>query len=237
MPWCWPSWATWRPAKPSTAWPSSSPIGPVPPEPLLAPELGAEHPQEPQRAIFPLDDKSQADLALGFKAIPRSHPDFDALDQATEILGGFGLMGRLGDNVRDRQGLAYHVSASLAEGFGNPLWAVHAGVNPANVPRAIASILDEIKLMQDQPVSEQELADCQDNLAGGMPVHLETNDGLAAALNNIELFGLGHDYLTRYPQIVRAVTREAVQRAAQEHLTAERYSLAIAGPTIDIDSE
>ena len=199
-------------------------------EALPAPDLGAAHPPEAQRAAFPLADKSQSDIALGFKAIPRGHPDFDALDQATEIIGGIGLMGRLGDNVRDRQGLAYYVFARFAEGFGDALWAVNAGVNPANAERAIASILDEIKRIQEEPVSEQELADCQSYLVGVLPIHLETNDGLASTLNNIELFGLGDDYLQRYPAIVRSVTREAIQRAAQAHLTAERYSLAVSGP-------
>ncbi len=153
-----------------------------------------------------------------------------ALDQATEIVGGLGLMGRLGDNVRDRQGLAYYAFARMAEGFGDDLWSVNAGVNPANIERAVASILDEIRRLQDEPVTEQELADCQNYLIGVVQLHLETNDGLAATLNHIELFGLGEDYIQRYPGLVRSVTREAVQRAAQAHLTAERYSLAIAGP-------
>lgn len=201
-----------------------------PAEPLPRLDLAAVHPPAAQKAIFPLADKSQADIALGFKAIPRGHPDFDALDQATEIIGGIGLMGRLGDNVRDRQGLAYYVFAHLDESMGDALWSVAAGVNPANLQRAIASILDEIKRIQDEPVPEDELADCQNYLVGAMPIHLETSDGLAAALNNAELFQLGDDYLHRYPELVRRVSREDVQRAAQAHFTAERYSLAIAGP-------
>lgn len=203
---------------------------PAPRERLAVPDLSAAHPRAAQRAVFPLADKSQADIALGFKGIPRNHPDFYALDQATEIVGGLGLMGRLGDNVRDRQGLAYYAFARMAEGFGDDLWSVNAGVNPANIERAVASILDEIRRLQDEPVTEQELADCQNYLIGVLPLHLETNDGLAATLNHIELFGLGEDYIQRYPGLVRSVTREAVQRAAQAHLTAERYSLAIAGP-------
>ncbi|HPD15041.1 MAG TPA: pitrilysin family protein [Planctomycetota bacterium] len=202
----------------------------APGEPLPTPGLAAHHPPEAQRAVFALADKSQADIALGFKGIPRRHPDFYALDQATEIVGGLGLMGRLGDNVRDRQGLAYYAFARMAEGLGEDLWSVSAGVNPANVERAVTSILDEIRRLQDEPVAEEELADCQNYLVGVLPLHLETNDGLASTLNDVELFGLGEDYIERYPNLVRAVTREAVQRAAQAHLTAERYSLAIAGP-------
>jgi zinc protease len=177
-----------------------------------------------------MPDKSQADIALGFKAIPRRHADFYALSQATLVVGGFGLMGRLGANVRDRQGLAYGISARMSETFGDGPWVVHAGVSPAHVERAVASILDELRHLQDEPVTDPELADVQSYLVGVLPVRLETNDGVAATLNHIEVHGLGDDYLDRYPDLVRSVTREAVQRAAQEHLTTDRYSLALAGP-------
>ncbi len=198
------------------------------PLPTLA--LAAEHPPQAQRADVAMADKSQADIALGFKAIPRAHPDFFALGQTTEIIGGVGLMGRLGDNVRDRQGLAYYVFARMQDLFGDGLWAVRAGVSPANVERAIGSILDEIRRIQDEPVADAELADVQSHLVGVLPVRLETNDGIAATLGGIELHGLGDDYIERYPALIRAVTTDAIQRAAQAHLTAERHSLAVAGP-------
>ena len=194
------------------------------------PSLAAEHPADAQRAEFAMADKTQSDIALGFKGIPRTHPDWVALDQATQIVGGMGLMGRLGDSVRDRQGLAYYVYARQREGFGDGLWTVRAGVNPANVDQAVASSLDEVRRIQDEPVSDQELADVQSYLVGVLPIRLETNDGIAGALNSIELYGLGDDYVERYPSIIRSVTRDDIQRAAQGHLTAERYSLAIAGP-------
>jgi len=200
-----------------------------PGEPLAELDLSASHPPEAQRVVVPMAEKSQADIALGFKSIPRTHPDFYALDQATQIVGGMGLMGRLGDNVRDQQGLAYYIFARMSESFGEAIWSVRAGVNPANVEPAITSTLDEIRRIQDEPVTDQELADVQSYLVGVLPIRLETNDGVAGVLNSIELFGLGHDYVERYPDIVRSVTRDDIQRAAQAHLTAECYSLAIAG--------
>jgi zinc protease len=201
-----------------------------PDEPLPDLNLSAEHPKESHRHEVEMPEKSQADLALGFKSIPRRHPDYYALGQATQIVGGVGLMGRLGDNVRDRQGLAYYVFARMPEGFGDAPWSVRAGVNPANVERAVESILDEVRRIQDEPVPEDELADCQSHLVGVLPVRLETNDGIASALNGIELHGLGTDYIERYPDLIRSVDPEAIQRAAQDHFTVERYSLAIAGP-------
>ncbi len=60
-----------------------------------------------------IPDKSQADIALGLATIPRGNPDYYALDVANLILGRLGLMGRLGAEVRDLQGLAYYVYSQL----------------------------------------------------------------------------------------------------------------------------
>jgi zinc protease len=46
----------------------------------------------------------------------------------------------------------------------------------------------------------------------------------------LELYGLGLDYLQRYPDMIRAITREEIQAVAREFLSAEKYVLAIAGP-------
>ena len=197
---------------------------------LPALDFAAAHPPEAQRTHAEMPEKSQADVALGFKAIPRRHPDYYALAQVTQIVGGMGLMGRLGDSVRDRQGLAYYAYATMDETLGDGLWSVRAGVNPANVERAVGSILDELRRIQDEPVDAAELADCQSHLVGVLPLRLETNQGVAATLNHIEFHGLGHDYIDRYPALIRSVTLDGIQRAAQAHLATDHHSLAIAGP-------
>ncbi|NQT88233.1 insulinase family protein, partial [bacterium] len=201
-----------------------------PSAPRPEPALAARHPAAPQRTAVDMPDKSQSDIALGFKAIPRNHADFFALNQCTQVLGGMGLMGRIGDTVREEQGLAYYASARLGEGRGDALWSVNAGVNPANVDKALTSILDETRRIQDEPVTEQELADVQSYLVGALPLRLETNERLAGVLLAMAYFGLEDDYIDRYPALVRSVTRDAIQQAAQAHLTIDAYSLAVAGP-------
>ena len=62
------------------------------------------------------------------------------------ILGQLGLMGRLGANVRDKQGLAYFAASMIEVGAGPAPWSARAGVNRANVEQAIASILAEMRL-------------------------------------------------------------------------------------------
>lgn len=182
-----------------------------------------------KRAVVP--GKTQSDIVMGRPGPARSEPDYLDAALANTILGVFGMYGRLGDNVRDTQGLAYYSLSRLEGGLGPGPWSVIAGVNPANVDRAIASIRDEIRRLQDEPVGEEELADNKAYLTGSLPLRLETNDGVAQAVLDMELFGLGLDYLQRYTELIMAITPARVQAAAQKHLSAEAYALAVAGPT------
>lgn len=187
-------------------------------------------PTAPQRQEATLPGKSQSDITIGHPAIPRSNPDYYALELANLILGRFGLGGRLGKSVRETQGLAYSTGSSLEGGMGPGAWAARAGVSPTNVERAIESIIVEVERIRSEPVTEEELADAQDYLTGSLPLGLESQDGVARSALDIEFYGLGLDYLDRYPAIIRALTREQIQAAAQQYLHPDRAVISVAGP-------
>ncbi len=197
------------------------PIFVIPPAPPLV---------ERQRTEATLPGKSQADITIGHPSIPRADPDYYALELANLILGRFGLGGRLGKSVRETQGLAYSTGSALEGGLGPGTWAARAGVAPANVERAITSILSEVERLRAEPVGENELSDAQDYLTGSLPLGLESQDGVARLALDIELHDLGLDYLDRYPGIIRALTREEIQEAARRHLHPDRVVISVAGP-------
>lgn len=195
---------------------------PVVPMPALATGQQREH--------VPMPGKTQSDVLIGNPAIGRTHPDWTPTSVANTVLGVFGLMGRLGENVRDRLGLAYHVSSRLSGGLGPGPWYAAAGVNPASVEPAIAAILDEMRRLQDEPVSAAELADIQAYVTGSLPLRLETNEGVAQAMLDMALYDLGLDYLEHFAQRIAALTPEIVQKAAQTHLKPDVATIAVAGP-------
>ncbi len=174
--------------------------------------------------------KTQSDVVLGYPGPSRTHPDYLDARVCNTVLGVFGLMGRLGENVRDEQGLAYSSYSRLSGGPGPGPWRVIAGVDPANVERAVASIRAEIRRMCDELVGEDELSDSQAYLTGSMPLQLETNEGVARTLLSMERYGLGLDYLQRYKDLIDAVTPGRVRAAARRWLDPDAYALAIAGP-------
>jgi zinc protease len=188
-----------------------------------------------QRIVKPMAGKTQNDLVLGVPSLRRDDPDYYALAMMNLILGRLGLYGRLGQNVREEQGLAYYCYSSFEAGRGAGPWAVRAGVNPANVNRALAGILAEIARIRSGGVTEQELADGRAYLTGVLPLRLETNSGIADTLSDIEFYKLGFDYIQRYPQIINSLTAAEVLRVAQKYLPAQAYVLAVAGPEVTLD--
>ena len=188
---------------------------------------------EVRERFVPMPGKTQADIVLGRAGPPRAAEDFLHARLANTILGVFGMMGRLGANVRDQQGLAYYVYSGLQGGLGPGPWLVRAGVNPANVQQAITSIRDEIRRLLAEPLPADELTDNKRFMIGSMPILLETNAGVASSILDMELYQLGLDYLQRYPELISAITAEQVQAAARKYLNPDEYALAVAGPALE----
>ena len=107
---------------------------------------------------------------------------------------------------------------------------MNAGVNPSNIARAVEIITDEVRRFSTQPVELEELRDNQANFIGGMPLRLESNEGVSAALLHIEHYDLGLDYYQRYPQKIAEITPQKVLEVAKEFLDPDRLVIGIAGP-------
>ncbi len=177
-----------------------------------------------------LPGKSQADLVIGVPGPARATPDFFPALIGNNILGRFGMFGRIGEAVREDEGLAYYAFSSLAGGLGPGPWMVIAGVNPRNIERALELIRREIGRFVQTKVTAIELTDNQASLIGRLPLQLESNEGMAAALMNIELYHLGLEYYQRYPGLVAGVTREGILETARRYLHPDRLAVGIAGP-------
>jgi zinc protease len=199
------------------------------PTPRAQPDLSGEN-LASVSTTESIPGKSQSDIAAGIPTIPRGDADYYALDVGNLILGRLGLMGRLGAEVRDRRGLAYYAFSQLEPRVSGSLWTARAGVDPSNVAQAIASLEAEVRRLQDELVSEEELRDAKSYLVGVLPLALEMHDGMAATLLAIEQFDLGLDYLQRYPEIIARITRENVRHAASNHLDLGRIAIGTAGP-------
>ncbi len=190
-------------------------------------------PLKPVRKLMkrhhPIEGKSQTDLVVGMIGPTRKSPDYMAASLGNSVLGQFGMMGRIGDVVREKSGLAYYAYSSLHAGIGPGSWEVNAGVNPVNVTKALGLIEKELRRFVKNGVTKDELADSQANYIGRLPLSLESNSGMVSAILNIHRYQLGMDYYQRYEGFVRSVKREHVVEVARKYIDPERLVIATAG--------
>ena len=201
-------------------------------KPAPDPIAPAAPPRAPgrRRTVIPMMSKAQADIAYGFTTIRRLDPDYDALRLMNNVMGQYALGGRLGDSIRERQGMAYYVSSSVDPNVVEGPLVIRAGVSGPNVDRAIASIDEELAALVKSGITEKELNDSRTYLIGSIPRALETNAAIATFLQTAEFFGLGLDYDVRIPDMLRAVTLEQVHDVARRTVDPDRAALVIAGP-------
>lgn len=199
-------------------------------DPPDCPTLPAFPPQT-MRQHVELAGKSQADLIIGAFSPLRSSPDYLPLAVGNNILGQFGMMGRIGDSVREKAGLAYYASTSLNASLQGGSWLVMAGVNPVNLERATDLILAELQRFTSETVTAEELLDSKTNFIGRLPLAFESNQGIAGGLWNLERFQLGLDYYQRYPQMVEAVNPDLILETARRYLDPRRLVIVSAGTT------
>lgn len=178
----------------------------------------------------PMAGKSQADVVYGFTGIRRADPDYTAMSVMNNALGQYAIGGRLGDSIREKQGMAYYVYSSLDATFGQGPFSIRAGVSAANIEKTIASIDAELKSIIDTGFTAQEIDESKSYMIGAMPRQLETNAAIASFLLSIDTFGLGLDYDQRLPDLIAAVTRDSANAAAKRLLDPARAVVAVAGP-------
>lgn len=194
-------------------------------------------PTETMGLAVELAGKTQADIVIGTLGPSRFDDDYQAANIANSILGEFAMMGRIGEIIREREGLAYYAYSRLEGGVGQGAWSINAGVNPANIERTLELCLEELRRFTSEPISEDDLRDNQSYFTGRLPLQLESNDGTAHVLHLLELYDLGLDYLVNYHDHIYGLTADDVSAAAQKYLNPDALVIAVAGPDLGFSME
>ncbi|MDA4131294.1 MAG: insulinase family protein [Thaumarchaeota archaeon] len=187
----------------------------------------------PEIIRIEMKHKTQVDLALGAKAIPRSSPLYYSLNLGNLILGRLGLYGRLGKNVREEKGLAYYAFSILQAKLFSGQIGIYAGVNPKNVDQALTGIVEEIDRIATEAISDSELTTAKRNLWGSLSLSLDTAAERVGLIHDIAYYQLGLDYLERYPKILEGISSDYVLQSCKQMFNPDRISLVAAGPLED----
>ncbi len=149
------------------------------------------------------------------------------------ILGSSpGFTSRIPRILRDEQGLAYTTFSNITSSAGiDPgRFVAYIGTSPANLGQALSGLRREITRIVEEPVTEEELAGAKAYLTGNFVFDFQTNSQIASFLIESEVYGLGFDYLQRYPERIRAVTIDDVARVARLHIDPQALTTVVVGP-------
>ncbi len=174
-------------------------------------EVQAEKP--PQHAFIVLD-VPQTVVTFGGPGIKRNDPDFMAAFVVNHILGG-GSGSRLYREIREKRGLAYSISDSLAWMDHSALFVGTTGTRADRAGETIGGVVREVERMAESGPTQQELDEAKSYLKGSRMLSLDTSSKLAAALLQYQLDGLPIDYMERRNGLVDAVTLDQAKRAAR----------------------
>jgi zinc protease len=171
----------------------------------------------------------QPTAVFGLPGILRKDKDFIPAYVANYILGGGGFASRLTQDVRVARGLTYDIDTSL-----DPYR--RGGVVIGEVASKKGSMRDTIDVMRatmkkfasDGP-TDKELADAKTYLTGSFPLAFTSNVGTAAQLNAFQMAGLPVDYMDKRNDLINAVTRDDVKRAAKRLFNPDRLTIVVAG--------
>jgi zinc protease len=187
-------------------------------------------PPDPTRRVVVVNkpDAVQTEVRVGHLGVPRSHPDYMAINLAIRILGGEGS-NRLHQVLRTERGLTYGAQANMDALKVTGDFEAQTNTRSEATGEVLRLMVDEFWRLQRERVGERELADAKAYLTGSFPLTIETPNAIAMQVVNHLFYGLPLAELQSFRERVNAVTVEDVQRVAQKYLRPDRLSVVLVG--------
>ncbi len=174
-------------------------------------------------------DIPQTTLRLGILGIDREDPDYYAFLVMNQIFGGGGLSSRLNEEIREKRGLAYGIFSYLLMLPSRGPFVIGTKTKTASVAESLEIIKKEVRRLVEKGVTETELTETKRYLTGSFPLRLDGLDKLAGNWSAIGYYKRGWDYLDKWPERIRAVSRESIQRAAKRLLDLDKFQIVTVG--------
>ncbi len=176
------------------------------------------------------DEEAQVDMLLAFPGLPAGDPDRTALSVMTHVLG-VGMSSRLFHVVREREGLAYRISAGHEPFDDAGLYSISTATRPDDAPRAVQLSVRELRGLAERPVPEDELEAAKASMVGRLLRGTETAGASSHWYASRWRAALPMETPDSRAAAIEAITVEEVQRVATRIV--ERIGevrLALVGP-------
>jgi zinc protease len=158
-------------------------------------------------------------------------PDYPALLMGNYIYGGGALANRLGNRVRQKEGLSYGIRSGLSVSSldNRSIFYTYAICNPANMTKVKAAIREELDLLRSKGVTDEELASAKQGWLQSQAVGRGNDGTLVGTLSSTARAGRSMEYYSGLETKVRSVTTEQVLEVVKKYLNPERIVIVAAG--------
>jgi zinc protease len=177
-------------------------------------------------------DKENAEYLAGLQfPLTDSDADYPALRIANFIFGGSTLASRIGDRIRQKDGLSYGASSGLVASSRDPVASltVTVSTNPVNIDKVTSDVHEELqKFLKDGP-TEKELADAKHAFVEGQKVGRTTDDAIAAQIVSHLDIGRTFAHEAEQEKAILALTPEKVTEAFRKHIDPKKLVIIRAG--------
>jgi zinc protease len=187
-----------------------------------APQLTAR-----QVSIVDIPGSEQSQIRIGWVGVPRSTPDYFALQVLNTVLGG-SFTSRLNQNLREEPGSSYGASSRFDMRLSAGPFTAGAGVQTDKTSESLQEFFKELAAI-GTPIGDDELAKAKNYLALGFPGDFETIGDLAGRLEELAVYKLPDQYYAEYIANIRAVTTAAVQKAAATYIQPGKFAVVVVG--------
>ena len=181
-------------------------------------------------------DLTQTYIRVGHFGIERKNPDYFAVRVMNYILGGGGFASRLMDEVRAKRGLTYGIHCSFDRYKLRGAYEVSTFTQNDSTVAAIGAIIEQIKKIRAEGVTDKELEDTKSFYNGYFPLQFETPSQIATQILDVELYDLGEDYIKNFRKNINAVTKKDILRVAQKYLDPDNLKLVVVSKADDVKS-
>jgi zinc protease len=187
-------------------------------------------------AVIDRPNAPQTTVIIGLPTLDPSAKDYLPLQVTNSLLGGsFGS--RITSNIRENKGYTYSPFSTINNGYRSSIWYEQADVTTEHTGAALQEIANEIKRLQDEPPSADELKGIQNYEAGIFVLQNSTPGGIINQLNFIDFHGLDESYLTDRVKNIYNVTPEKVQQLARDHFKYEDMTLVLVGDKKQLEKQ
>mgnify|MGYP005834495127 CR=1 FL=1 len=181
-------------------------------------------------------DATQTQIRFGHFGVPRNTEDYFPLVVMNYILGGGGFSSRMMKHIRSELGLTYGINSSFSMRRSAGPFVVGTYTKNESTLQAIQETIRLMREFREQGPTEQELEEAVSYLTGSYPLNFDTPGQIASQLLNIELYGLGADYIEKYRSRIEAVTPDDVLRVARKYLGPDNMIFVVVSKPDDVRS-